>query len=207
MYYQNASKAGGTALAAYPEVRVRYGVLAHLEAFYDAPSEIAKSGLRGAGVYTMTHPGLGLKLHVADLGDAAVSLTAESHPPMSALANTDLIPLSDVHLSANWSGADAMQYTAMAGLLNYASNDESGHRSTPLVALSATHTLPHDNFLTGEYALQSASSIGASAQSSVTIAFAHAVSHRLLLNVEIGSAFNQSDNSKPHYLGFGATLH
>ncbi len=206
-YYQNASKIGGTALAAYPEVRVRYGLLDRLEAFYDAPSEIAQSGLAGAGIYTMTRGGFGMKYRLFDAGNAAVALSAESHPPLSAFANTELVPLSDVHLSVDWSGAGAMQYTASAGLLNYASTDEPGHRTSPLLALSATRALRGRNFVTAELSLQSAAFLGASAQSGATIAFAHAVSKRLLVNLELGSTFNQSGDSKPHYLGFGAIIH
>ncbi|MDE2480897.1 MAG: hypothetical protein KGN02_01745 [bacterium] len=206
-YYQNASRAGGTALAAYPEVRVRYGILRNAELFYDASSEIAKSGVAGAGIYTMTHPGIGVKLHLADLGNAALSLSAESHPPLSALANTELVPMSDVHLSANWSGIHAMQYTLSAGMLNYASTDEPGHRVSPLLAFSATHALSSRNFVTGEFALQSASFLGASAQSSATLAFAHVWTNRVLVNLELGSTFNQSGDSKPHYLGFGFIVH
>ena len=49
-YYQNASRIGGSALAAYPEARIRYGMAPRLELFVDTPSEIAKSGERGRGI-------------------------------------------------------------------------------------------------------------------------------------------------------------
>jgi hypothetical protein len=56
-YYQNASSVGGTALAAYPEATIRFGIARNLEVFVDAPSDVAKSGLDGhSGSFTSRMP-------------------------------------------------------------------------------------------------------------------------------------------------------
>jgi hypothetical protein len=81
VYYQNASRAGGTALAAYPLVRFETGIVRNLELVLDAPSQIAESGLAGAGLYPTTHAGYGLNYTFASNARLAASFGAELVPP------------------------------------------------------------------------------------------------------------------------------
>lgn len=205
-YYQNASKVGGTALAAYPEARLRYGLAPHIEAFVDTPSEIAKSGVGGEGVYVMTHVGAGLKIEVARVRGVVYSLSAESHPPMNALANMQLVPLSDVHMNANWS-ASHMEMGVEFGVLNYAQLNDLGRRSAATAAFSLTRSLDRKTSVTSELGFQSAAALGALAQTSATLSVQRELTPRLLFNVEIGTAFNATGGSKPHYLGAGFVMH
>ena len=49
LYFRNASRVGGTALAAYPLVRIQTGIVRNLEFVLDTPSQVAMSGEAGAG--------------------------------------------------------------------------------------------------------------------------------------------------------------
>ena len=55
LYYQNASKVGGTALAAYPLLGFDAGLGRRVDAIVDLPSQIAESGRNGAGIYPRSH--------------------------------------------------------------------------------------------------------------------------------------------------------
>jgi hypothetical protein len=203
-YYQNASKAGGTALAEFPEARVRYGALQNLEVFYDAPSEIAKSGLKGTGVYYKTHSGYGMNYEIARTGLVSYSLSGEINPPLSALANTRLKPASDVDIAATWFLGSFMQYKAQVGTLDY--TEDSGrtrHRSSPMAALFATRSFDTKTFFTAGFDEQSRAYFGTGAQTSGIVGVRRELSQQTLVNVEVGSAFNAAGRSKPHYLAFG----
>ena len=205
-YYQNASRVGGTALAAYPEARLRYGIAPRAELFVDAPSEIAKSGYRGAGIYTMTSTGFGAKYELARSHGAVYAVSAESHPPLGALANLNLVPLFDLHVSANWSPARGRSMGFQAGSVNYNNVRHTHLRSSALVAGWITQeTGPRTSF-TLELATQSNVYSKSRAQSSGVFSISQLLSQNLLFNIELGSAFNAQRNSKPHYLGAGFTV-
>lgn len=200
-YYQNASKVGGTALAAFPETRLRYGVARNLEVFVDAPSEIAKSGLAGAGVYLMTHAGFGAKYEFAHVRGTVYSLSLESRPPMSVFANTDLVASSDARLSATWAPSVRSSVGAEIGMLNYATR--GGHRAAATAGISFTQALNARTSLSAEFATQSVAAPGAAARATGTIGLSRALTPHLLVNLELGTTFNATGGSKPHYFGFG----
>ncbi|MGA2392381.1 MAG: hypothetical protein ABSH03_03400 [Candidatus Lustribacter sp.] len=83
LYYQNASRVGGTALAAYPLFRLRTGIARRLEVVIDTPSQIAMSGVDGAGLYPTTHAGYGLNYTFAASAAFAAAFGAEAVPPSS----------------------------------------------------------------------------------------------------------------------------
>jgi hypothetical protein len=83
LYYQNASRVGGTALAAYPLVRLRTGLTHHLELVLDPPSQVAESGLRGTGLYPITRFGYGLDYTLTSTTNTASGLGLEVQPPSS----------------------------------------------------------------------------------------------------------------------------
>lgn len=205
-YYQNASRVGGTALAAYPEARIRYGIAPRLEAFVDSPSEIAKSGQRGAGIYFMTQTGVGIKYELGRTRNVAYSLSAESHPQLGALANLNLVPLSDVHISANRSVGRGIEFGAEAGVINYDNTHHTHLRSSALISASITKAMTSRTWLTIELASQSNVYSKSRAQSSGVFSISHMLSQRILFGLELGSAFNAQRNSKPHYLGAGFTI-
>jgi len=206
-YYQNASRLGGTALAAFPEARVRYGLDPRIEVFLDYPSEIAKSGDRGTGVYFMTGAGVGAKIGLGEFHGAYFSLSGEEHPPLSALANTAIIPDSLYNLYANWSPQRSWILGAALGSYSYTqSNSGLAHVVTPTAAFSLSHDLNARYGITAEITTQSVAAFGGSAQTSGTIGLQRVINPRLLFSLELGTAFNASADSKPHYLGFGFTF-
>jgi hypothetical protein len=83
LYFQNASRMGGTALAAYPLVRLRTGIVHNLELVVDPPSQIAESALHGLGAYPVTRFGYGLNYTLASQSRFAASFGAEMQPPSS----------------------------------------------------------------------------------------------------------------------------
>lgn len=202
-YYQNASRLGGTALAAYPEARIRYGVAPRLELFVDTPSEIAKSGERGRGIYVMTQTGAGAKFELARARGVAYAFSVESHPPLGALGNLNLNPLSDVHLSAKWSGAHRREFGLEAGVINYQTVYHQHLRASALTAASVTQSVDPKTSLTLELANQSNVYSRSRSQTSAVFSVGRVLNPRLLFNVELGDAFNAAGNSKPHYLGAG----
>ncbi len=206
-YYQNASLLGGTALAAFPEARFRYGLAPRIELFLDYPSEIAKSGTRGNGVYFMTGAGVGAKVGLGEFHNAYFSISGEEHPPLAALANTAIVPDSLYNLYANWSPARSWLLGASVGRYAYTqSNLGFAHVITPTAAFSVSHDLNLRYGITAELATQSVAAYGGSAQTTGTIAVQRVLNPRLLFSLELGTAFNPSADSKPHYLGFGFTF-
>ena len=102
LYYQNASKVGGTALAAYPLVRFRTGLVKRLELVVDAPSQIAQSGLGGAGLYPVSRAGAGLNYRVADSEHTALGLAALVSAPASLYASTQSQPRYTLGLNGKY---------------------------------------------------------------------------------------------------------
>jgi hypothetical protein len=206
-YYQNASKVGGTALAAYPEVRLRYGVAEHLELFVDGPSEIAKSGLHGRGIYVMAPIGYGATYEFARAKGVSYSFTGETRPPMQPLANESLLPLSDFHVSANWAGG-RRTYGAEIGELDYSSiTRRHQHRSSPIAAFSLSQRVARNTYITGELSEQLRVLGGSAPQTAGIFSMQHLLSQHYVFNLEGGTSFNAQGNTKPHYWGFGLIYH
>lgn len=203
-YYQNASKVGGSALAAFPEMRLRYGVARHIELFVDPPSEIAKSGLRGTGIYFMSRMGLGAKVELPPLAGIATSFSLESHPPLEAMAYLKTFPLFDMHFDSSVSLQPNFTANVEVGTLAFRQYGLAAHMLGYHDAFSLTHTLGSSFALTGELGSQSRVAFGSTAQTTGTLALSRLVAKHILANVEIGTAFNATGNSKPHY--FGATF-
>ena len=207
-YYQNASRVGGTALAAYPEARVRYGVASNVELFYDTPSEIAKSGLHGLGIYAMQRSGPGANVELGQRGDLTYGVSGEIHPPLDALENLRFIPRDQTDLNASWMSSTSTEFAAQLGAITFETprlRRDRGDATTS--ALAATRALTYNTTVTAELETQSRALYGALAQTSGIASVQRALSRHLLSNVEIGTAFNAAGNSKPHYLGAGFSLH
>jgi hypothetical protein len=207
-YYQNASRVGGTALAAYPEARVRYGIASNVELFYDSPSEIAKSGLHGSGIYVMQHSGSGANVELGRRGDLTYSLSAEIHPPLNALANLRFVPRDQADFNATWMSSTSTEFAAQVGAVAFQTPRFGRARGDAATsALAATRALNRKTTFTAELETQSRALYGALAQTSAVASVQRSLSRHLLTNVELGTAFNAAGNSKPHYLGAGFSLH
>jgi hypothetical protein len=207
-YYQNASKVGGTALAAYPEMSVRVGAAPHVEAFFDVPSDVAKSGYDGEGIFYVTHPGFGLKEQLFSYGTFAISFSLEARPPLDALAHMTVLPLETAALSSQWlPRASNVSLGMQIGALQF---DQRGmgheQRTAAMFAASMTAPIWTATSVTLQLRSFSKASIGSSAQSSGTVGVTRRLGDDALFHVEAGSAFNAACRSKAHYLGAGFTL-
>lgn len=204
MYYQNASKVGGTALAGYPLLRARYGVAPDLDVFYDAPSELAISS--HGGHYEMAHSGMGAQGTIAQDGNMALMLTAESRPPLSPLANLYVLPLADVHLTAAWTTLSGSDIAAQLGTLNYIATNRGHRRSSIFDTLSATAPISSQTWFTGEVGTQSNATWGSAGETRGIASIKHSIGADSVFNVDLGTTLNASGGSKPHYLGAGFTF-
>ncbi len=201
-YYQNASRVGGTALAEYPQTRLLYGATSNLQLSYDAPSEIARSGNDGTGVYSMTHMGYGAEYGLGASQDLWYGITGELHPQPGALYNMQLLPLSTLEAAVNWTPTAAMEYGTAFGTLTYRRVSRSGNRSSPTAALFAARSLDERTLVTTGINVLSRPFFGASAQTAGTVGLQRELFARTYLNMSVGSTFNPAAHTKPHYLSF-----
>jgi hypothetical protein len=204
MYYQNASKVGGTALAGYPLLRARYGIAQNAEVFYDAPTELAISS-HGAH-YEMARSGFGAQGTIAQDGNVALMLTAESRPPLSPLANLYVLPLADVHLTAAWTTVDGSNLAAQVGTLNYIATNRGHRRSSVFDTLAATAPIAPGTWFAGEVGMQSNATYGSAGETRGIASVKHSLGTNSVFNVDLGTALNAAGGSKPHYLGAGFTF-
>ncbi|HTV92687.1 MAG TPA: hypothetical protein VMG98_08215 [Verrucomicrobiae bacterium] len=204
MYYQNASKVGGTALAGYPLLRARYGVAPNVEVFYDAPTELAISS-HGAH-YEMAHAGLGAQGTIAQDGGVALMLTAQSRPPLSPLANLYVLPLADVHVTAAWAETNGANFAAQLGMLNYIATNRGHRRSSMFDTASATAPIAPGTWFAGEVGMQSNATYGSAGETRGIASVKHSIGSNSVFNVDLGTTLNAAGGSKPHYLGAGFTF-
>lgn len=208
MYYQNASREGGTALAAYPEATFRIGLTPRLELFIDAPSDVAKSGTEGQGIFYFTHPGYGLKAALSNSSTFAASLSVETRPQLHALAHMSLLPMADATLTASWMPRHSnLIITGQAGAFWFQQRG-MGHaqKTAATFALAVTTPIMSKTWLTLQLRSFSVAAINSSAQSTGTLSLQHEIGRNVLANVQLGTAFNAAGHSKAHYLGVGFTI-
>jgi hypothetical protein len=208
MYYQNASREGGTALAAYPEATFRVGVSPRLELFVDAPSDIAKSGTHGEGVFYFTHPGFGLKALLSSSSTFASSLSLETRPQLHALAHMSLLPMADATLTAAWMPRRSnVIITGQVGAFWFQQRG-MGHsqKTAATFALAVTAPIMRKTWLTLQLRSLSVAAMNSSAQSTGTMSLQHEIGRNVLANLQLGTAFNAAGHSKAHYLGVGFTI-
>jgi hypothetical protein len=202
-YYQNASRVGGTALAAYPLFRLRTGIVKHLEALVDTPSQIAMSGLDGAGLYPTTHPGYGLNYTFASNALAAAAFGVEVLPPSSRFVVDQSQPKYVLSLTA---GYRLDPRTTFSGTVTGSSSRNVGFaRVTPGMALKlAFDAGPRTQISTdlGTRITQRHSV----AQSYGDVAVNQRLRKSVTFAIGLGTTFNVVSNAKAHYLASGFNL-
>ena len=204
LYFQNASRVGGTALAAYPMIRVRTGVVRRLEAVIDAPSQVAESGLNGAGLYPMTHLGYGLNYTAVAGPRLAVGFGAEFVPPASLYAVTQAQPKYVFDATA---GYRLSRRATLSALATGASSHSVGfQRIFPSLAVRESYDVSATT--------QISTDLGARivtrherAQSFGDVAVNERLRKNLEFSVGLGTAFNPILDAKAHYLASGFNLH
>jgi hypothetical protein len=204
LYFQNASRVGGTALAAYPLVRVRTGVVRRLEAVIDAPSQVAESGLNGAGEYPMTHLGYGLNYTALAGSRLAAGFGAEFVPPASLFAVTQAQPKYVFDAIA---GYRLSRRATVSALATGASSHSVGfQRIFPSLQLRESY----DTSATTQISTDLGERIVTRherAQAFGDVAINERLRERLEFSVGLGTAFNPINNAKAHYLASGFNVH
>jgi hypothetical protein len=200
LYYQNASKVGGTALAAYPMVRLRAGLVRSLEFVADTPSQVAESGLNGRGVYPSSQLGLGLNYALAASGRYALALGAEARPPASRFASSETQP--EYTLDAVSEYRLAKSFT-LSGFLDGSTSRTVGLQHVfPMAALgfgfypNARTELSTD--VGSRFVVRHASP-----QSFGDISVTEALHKASAVEVGLGTTLNPVSNAKAHYLAVG----
>jgi hypothetical protein len=200
IYLQNASRTGGTALAAYPLVNVRAGIIRRLQFTFDAPSEIAQSRPGGGGVFPITHLGYGLSYTVAQSSRLATAIVTEVLPPDSRFTAANAQSryafglTSDVALTTKWT---------LGAAASAISSTRSGFGMLlPSLDVSAGYAPnAHTQFVTGLGSRWV--SKHAVAQSFTDVAVNQTLSRTFIFMVGVGTTFNAVGDSKSHYLSAG----
>lgn len=203
LYYQNASRVGGTALAAYPLFRLRTGIVKHLEALIDTPSQIAMSGLDGAGLYPTTHPGYGLNYTFASNARMAAAFGVEVLPPSSRFVVDQSQPKYVLSLTA---GYRLNPHTTLSGMVTGSSSRNVGfERVTPGVAFRLAFDAGPRTQISTDLGSRITQRHGA-AQSYGDVAVNQRLRKSVTFAIGLGTTFNVVSNAKAHYLASGFNL-
>jgi hypothetical protein len=203
VYFQNASRAGGTALAAYPLVRLRTGVARGLEAYVDPPSQVAESGLHGLGLYPVTHIGYGVNyaLHARD--DAAGTLGIEVVPPASRFAVNEQQPK---YIFTAGYGRQFGRYALAVSAQGSSSRTAGFGRIAPSAAVRLTGDAGSRTQISTDVGSRVVAH-GAVAQTFADVSISERLRSNLGFALGIGTTFNGVENAKAHYLASGFNLH
>jgi hypothetical protein len=200
LYYQNASKVGGTALAAYPMFRLRAGLARRVELVLDTPSQVAQSGLAGRGLYPSSQPGFGLNYTLAASARYALALRAEARPPASRFAPSEQQSKYSLNATSEYR---LTQHFTLIGFLGGSTSRTVGLQHVfPVSALgfgfdpNARTEISTDlgaRFLARHASPQSFGDVSVSELLQKTCAF----------QVGLGTTLNPVSNAKAHYLAAG----
>jgi len=203
-YYQNASKIGSTALAAYPLTRLRVGVAPRIEIVLDAPAQYAESGAGGVGLYPRSQLGFGAKWLFARSPLLQLTLGAEASPPIDRNIPTSTHSRYDADVAAALTLDRLTSLNASLGVVSFAENqhnESAGLRS----GIAVRRTVARGTTVIGEITFRSSAANG-NAQTSGAIYVQQALNRSALVDIGLGTAFNAAGNAKAHYLGFGVSI-
>ena len=200
VYLQNASSVGGTALAAFPMLRLRAGAFSRVQLLVDAPAQIAESQPGGGGRWPITHAGYGVDYTFLQSRRLAVALQSEVLPPGTPWIPSQSQPKYQLALTSDY------QLTPRFALGISASGRSSGavgfERVLPGLALrSAFDATPATQIVTDlgtrisdrHEVAQSVGDIGVNQR----------LFKNVLFGVGLGTSFNAVANAKVHYLASG----
>ncbi len=203
LYFQNASRVGGTALAAYPLFRVRTGILPRVELLVDTPSQVAESGPRGTGLYPMTHFGYGANYTFLSGGRSAAGAGIEMVPPNSRFATSQSQPKYVVDLSA---GYRVNARSTVSAIATGASSRSVGfERIAPSLAVRESYDTSGTTEITTDLGTRVVTRHGVP-QSFGDVAVNERLRKDLRFSVGLGTTFNPVSNAKAHYLASGFNL-
>jgi hypothetical protein len=202
-YFQNASRVGGTALAAYPMFRLRTGILDRVEVVVDTPSQIAESGRDGAGLYPSTHLGFGVDYTFVQTGRAAVSLGTEVLPPISQFATTQTQSKYALDLTSGYRLTQAV--TLNASLAGESSRTAGFQHIDPITMLGVAYQLNLRTQLSTSVGTRTFGRVSTPQQFG-NVALNELLRRNVSFNVGLGTTFNPISNAKAHYLASGVNV-
>jgi hypothetical protein len=203
LYYQNASKVGGTALAAYPLLQVQAGIVRRVDLVVDAPSQVAESGLAGAGLYPRSHSSYGARYLFARSQSLAFATTFAVSPPASFYSPSET--------QAKYALAFVSAYTVTPGfLLRAQSQVATSHtvgigRILPTNALGADLGIDRSTVVSTDIASRVVTA-RFRAQNFVDVDVKRMLARKLMFDVGVGTSFNAVASSKAHYLAGGLSF-
>lgn len=200
LYYQNASRVGGTALAAYPLFRVRAGIAKRIELLVDTPSQIAMSGLAGAGLYPTTRTGYGLSYTFASNASFAAAFGAEAVPPSSRFTVNGAQPQYVLDVTSGWQLSPRATLSAIA--TGTSSRQVGFERVFPAAALRAAYGTSSTTQVTTDLGTRFIAR-RAAAQSYGDVSVNERLRKNMTFAVGAGTTFNPVSNQKAHYLASG----
>ena len=200
VYLQNASRVGGTALAAYPLVRLRAGLALRLQFTFDAPAAIAQSRPGGGGSFPVTSPGFGLTYTLAESPRGATALSTNVFPPDGRFTPAHLQPRYALGLT----NATALsEKWTVGGTASATSSQRTGSGMIlPSLAASAAYAPNARTQFQAEIGTRIVTH-RAVAQSFGDAAINQVLDKKLLFTVGVGTTFNAVNDAKPHYLASG----
>jgi len=200
LYYQNASRVGGTALAAYPLFRFRAGIARHLEVMVDTPSQIAMSGVNGAGLYPTTHAGYGLNYTFASSASFAAAFGAEAVPPSSRFTVDQTQPRYVLDFTG---GFQLTPRATLSAIVTGSSSRQVGfQRIFPAAALRAAYDTSSVTQVSTDIGTRFIARHAAS-QTYGDVAVNQRLRKNMTFAIGAGTTFNPVSNEKAHYLASG----
>jgi hypothetical protein len=204
LYFQNASRVGGTALAAYPLFRLRTGIVHRLEAVIDTPSQVAESGLHGLGLSPTTHHGYGLNYTFVADARLASAIGFELVPPSSRFNVNESQPRYVIDMTA---GFHLMRGVTLSAIATGTSSSNVGfERVNPAAALRLAYDTSARTQISADLGARILVRHGA-AQNYGDVAVNERLRRNLTFDVGLGTTFNPVSNAKAHYLASGFNLH
>jgi hypothetical protein len=204
LYYQNASRVGGTALAAYPLFRLRTGIVHRLEAVVDLPSQVAESGLNGAGLYPRTQLGYGLNYTALANARLAAAFGAEVLPPSSRFAVNEAQPRYVLDFTV---GYHLLPRATLSAIATGSSSRQVGFNQ---ISPAAELRLAYDSSVATQFSTDLGTRVvtrHSVAQSYGDIAVNERLRKNTTFDLGLGTTFNPVSNAKAHYLASGLNFH
>lgn len=200
LYYQNASKFGGTALAAYPLVQLSYGLTRRLNIVVNPPSQIAESGLHGVGLYPHSHASYGVRYGLVQSERFALSAGLAVIPPASFYTPDETQSKYQAELLAGYRLSSRI---TLKGDARAATSHTVGvGRVFPSQTIGADIALDRSTTITPDVGERSVAA-RAQPQSFGDLSLKRVLNRKLLFNVGLGTTFNPVAHAKAHYLSSG----
>jgi hypothetical protein len=200
VYLQNASSVGGTALAAFPMVRLRTGALRRVQLVVDAPAQIAESKPGGGGLWPITHAGYGIDYTFMESRRAVIALQTEVLPPSTPWAPSQSQPKYQLGLTSNYQVTPRLQVGVSAS--GTSSGSVGFERVLPGLAVRTAFAVAPDTQIAGGLGTRIAGRREV-AQSVGNLSVNQRLRKNVLLGLGLGTSFNAVANAKVHYLASG----